>query len=113
MKFAAVNQHKVNAVPTLNPSSRDRFLGAVTVAFLLLVTSASAIVPWTNNINTNNIIVVTNAAYGAVFDNSTDNALAISNAIVAAARGGNTNGLLGGTVEIPAGTNAYLCGPIT
>ena len=87
MTFAAANQRKVNAVPTLNPSSRDRFLGALTVAFLLLATSASAIVPWTNNINTNNIIVVTNAAYGAVFDNSTDNALAISNAIVAAAGG--------------------------
>jgi len=63
-------------------------------------------------INTNNIIVITNAAYGAKFDNSTDNTIAISNAIVAAAAGGITNGAAGGTVEIPPGTNAYLCGPI-
>jgi polygalacturonase len=63
-------------------------------------------------INTNNIIVITNAAYGAKFDNSTDNTIAISNAIVAAAAGGTTNGAAGGTVEIPPGTNAYLCGPI-
>ena len=54
-------------------------------------------------INTNNLIVVTNAAYGAVGDNSTDNTLAISNAIVKAASGGTTNGLIGGTVKIPPG----------
>jgi polygalacturonase len=63
-------------------------------------------------ININNIVVITNAPYGAKFDNSTDNTLAISNAIVAAAAGGMTNGAAGGTVEIPPGTNAYLCGPI-
>lgn len=63
-------------------------------------------------INTNNVIVVTNAPYNAVGDNSTDNTVAISNAITSASSGGVTNGLSGGTVEIPAGTNAYLCGPI-
>ena len=59
-------------------------------------------------INTNNII---NAAdYGAVGDNATDNTSAIQNAISAAAAGGSTNGLIGGTVNIPAGI--YLCGPL-
>ena len=81
--------------------------------FLMVVMKASAIVPWALVINTNNIIVVTNIAYGAVADNVTTNTTAISNAIVKAAAGGTTNGLIGGTVEIPAGTNAYLCGPIT
>lgn len=64
-------------------------------------------------INTNNIILATNAAYGATGDNRTDNTTAIQNAINAAASGGTTNGLTGGTVEIPAGTNAFLCGPIS
>jgi polygalacturonase len=82
------------------------------LAFLMLVMKASAIVPWTLVINTNNVIVVTNPPYNAVGDGVTDNAQAISNAIVKAASGGTTNGLIGGTVEIPAGTNAYLCGPI-
>jgi len=43
---------------------------------------------------------------------STDNTLAISNAIAAAAAGGNTNGLYGGTVRIPA-SGTYLCGPLS
>ncbi|HEX9046947.1 MAG TPA: glycosyl hydrolase family 28 protein, partial [Verrucomicrobiae bacterium] len=81
-------------------------------ALLLLGSTARAIVPWNLSINTNNIVVVTNAVYGALGDGSTDNTLAISNAIVAASRGGVTNGLRGGTVRIPAGTNAYLCGPL-
>jgi polygalacturonase len=68
--------------------------------------------PTLPRINTNNIIVVTNAPYFAKGDNQTDNTLAISNAIVAAAAGGLTNGAAGGTVEIPAGTDAYLCGPL-
>ena len=85
----------------------------VMLVFLALATKAPAIVPWTISINTNNIIVVTNAAYGAVADNLTTNTTAIQNAINAAAAGGKTNGLVGGTVEIPAGANAYLCGPIT
>ena len=75
--------------------------------------AALAVVPWNIAINTNFVIVVTNATYGAKFDNATDNATAIQSAINAATLGGTTNGLIGGTVKIPAGTNAYLCGPIT
>lgn len=60
-------------------------------------------------INTNNILNVTN--YGAVGDGVTTNTTAIQNAINAAATGGKTNGLSGGTVEIPAGV--FLCGPLT
>jgi polygalacturonase len=82
------------------------------VAGMLWFTGAALSAPALPDINTNNIIVITNAAYGAKFDNSTDNTIAISNAIVAAAAGGTTNGAAGGTVEIPPGTNAYLCGPI-
>jgi polygalacturonase len=63
------------------------------------------------NINTNNIIVITNATYGAVGDGVTTNTTAIQNAINAASAGGTTNGLSGGTVEVPAGT--YLSSPLT
>lgn len=62
-------------------------------------------------INTTNIIVVTNADYGALGDGVFTNTTAIQNAINAAAFGGVTNGLSGGTVEIPAGV--FLCGPLT
>jgi polygalacturonase len=85
----------------------------VAAAVMAFTRMAEAIVPWAILINTNNVIVVTNIAYGAVADNVTTNTTAIQNAINAAATGGTTNGLIGGTVEIPAGTNAYLCGPIT
>src|SRR5215469_6222471 len=60
-------------------------------------------------INTNNIVNVTN--YGAVGDGVTTNTAAIQSTINAAAAGGATNGLSGGTVEIPAGV--YLSGPLT
>lgn len=59
-------------------------------------------------INTNNVINIAN--YGAVSGNFT-NTTAIQNAINAAALGGTTNGLSGGTVEVPSG--AYLSGPLT
>jgi polygalacturonase len=62
-------------------------------------------------INTNNIIFVTNAAYGAVGDGVFTNTTAIQNAINKATTGGMTNGLFGGTVEIPSGI--FLCGPLT
>ena len=77
----------------------------------MLAMKASAIVPWSLFINTNNIVVVTNAAYGAVGDGVTTNTTAIQNAINAATAGVITNGLIGGTVEIPPGI--YLSGPIT
>jgi hypothetical protein len=45
--------------------------------------------------------------YGAVADGSTDNAGAIQKAISAASAAG------GGTVEVPAASKSYVCGPIT
>lgn len=71
----------------------------------------SAVTPWSSVINTNNVIVVTNAPYNAIGDGVFTNSEAISNAIVAASKGGTTNGLIGGTVEIPA-PGIYLCGPL-
>ena len=94
-------------------SSRSLLYRLPFFVVVMLVMRASAIVPWTLSINTNNVVVVTNPAYGAVGDNATDNTTAIQNAINAAAAGGKTNGLIGGTVEIPANTNAYLCGPLS
>jgi hypothetical protein len=61
------------------------------------------------NINTNNIVNIT--SFGAVSSTTLTNTTAIQNAINAATAGGTTNGLSGGTVEIPAGT--YLSGPLT
>ena len=60
------------------------------------------------NINTNNIVNIT--SFGAVSSTTLTNTTAIQNAINAATAGGTTNGLSGGTVEIPAGT--YLSGPL-
>jgi hypothetical protein len=83
------------------------------VVFLALVTVTLA-APILPNINTNNVINITNAPYNALGDGLTNNTLAISNAILAAAAGGNTNGLFGGTVRIPAsGMGTFLCGPLT
>lgn len=90
-----------------------RYAVFMALALLMLAIKAQAIVPWGLLINTNNIVVVTNAAYGAWGNGSTDNTTPIQTAINVAAAGALTNGLRGGTVEIPAGTNAYLCGPIT
>jgi hypothetical protein len=82
----------------------------ICLAFLLGSSSVHGDVPLPS-INTNNIIVVTNSAYGAIGDGVTTNTTAIQNAINAAAKGGTTNGLSGGTVEIPAGV--YLSGPLS
>jgi hypothetical protein len=79
------------------------------IALFLAASRALAIVPWTLLINTNNVVNVTN--FGAVGDGVFTNTVAISNAITAAAAGGTTDGLIGGTVEIP-GPGTYLCGPL-
>jgi hypothetical protein len=65
------------------------------------------VVPWSISINTNNVV-----NSGAVGDGVTTNTSAIQNAINTAAEGGQTNGLFGGVVEIPAAANAYVCGPL-
>lgn len=85
-----------------------RLGGPLLVAFL--VASAGAVTPWSLVINTNNVITVTAAPYGAVGDGSFVNTTAIQNAINAAAAGSVTNGLRGGMVLVPAGT--FLCGPL-
>jgi polygalacturonase len=84
--------------------------GAIILSFIFGWTSICRGVPLPA-INTNNIIIVTNAAYGAIGDGVFTNTTAIQSAINKATTGGNTNGLFGGTVEIPPGT--FLCGPIT
>jgi polygalacturonase len=89
-------------------SLRPLFLLAV--AGWLANGSVARALPTLPLINSNNVIVVTNTAYGAVGDGVTDNTLAISNAIVKAAAGGATNGAAGGVVEIPAGV--FMCGPL-
>jgi hypothetical protein len=91
------------------PSHAPLLLSAVGLFSFVMATMA---VPTLPSINTNNIITITNAPYNAVGDGATDNTLAISNAIVAAAAGGNVGGLYGGTVEIP-GPGTYLSGPLT
>lgn len=93
---------------------RLRCITAVLLAVGVLAASSVLLAsPTLPNIDTNNVVVVTSAAYGAKADNSTDNTAAIQAAINAAAAGKLTNGASGGTVEIPAGANAYLCGPLT
>ena len=85
---------------------------SMAAALFLSISTAMSATPNLPNINTNNIITVTNAPYNAVGNGTTDNTLAISNAIVAAAAGGNVGGLLGGTVRIPA-PGTFLTGPLT
>jgi hypothetical protein len=84
-----------------------RRLCCAVLSLTATVASAAISLP---NINTNNIILVTGAPYNAVGDGVTTNTTAIQNAINAASAGGTTNGLSGGTVEIPAGI--FLSGPL-
>lgn len=88
--------------------SRIRFL--LTVVLLLSARPGLA-EPALPNINTDNIINVVDAPYGAVGDAVTVNTTAIQKAINAAASGGTVDGLSGGAVEIPKGV--FLCGPLT
>jgi pectin methylesterase-like acyl-CoA thioesterase len=84
---------------------------AILVSLIFLVGVSRAVTPWSLTINTNNIIVVTNATYGAIGNGIFTNTTAFQNAINAVAAGGLTNGLRGGVVQIPPGT--FLCGPLT
>jgi hypothetical protein len=79
---------------------------------MLGIQIGSAVTPWSILINTNYVVYVTNSAYGAAGDGVTTNTAAIQAAINVATAGGTTNGLIGGTVEIPA-PGVYLCGPLT
>ncbi len=92
--------------------SRIRYRSVVRrIVFLLWVLSGCTIlaaIPLPQ-INTNNILNITD--FGAVSSTTLTNTTAIQNAINAAAAGGATNGLSGGTVEVPAGV--YLSGPLT
>ncbi len=67
----------------LSLTNKSAVVGLVFLAFVALSRGA----PILPNINTNNIITITNAPYNAKGDGTTDNTLAISNAIVAAAKG--------------------------
>jgi hypothetical protein len=95
--------------------TRPRSLYRLILVGLALVCGANitfAITPWSILINTNYIVYVTNSAYGAVGNGVNTNTTAIQAAINAATLGGVTNGLVGGTVDIPA-SGIYLCGPLT
>ena len=78
-------------------------------AGLLLSVTAITGAPTLPNINTNNVVNITN--FGATNSLTLTNTAAIQNAINAAAAGGTTNGAAGGTVEIPPGI--FLSGPLT
>src|SRR6516225_8809904 len=90
--------------------SRACWLGRLPLLGLLLLANFARADIALPLIITNNVITVTNAPYNAVADGVTDNAVAISNAVVAASRGGKTNGLFGGTVRLPP-TGVFLSGP--
>ncbi len=108
-KLAARRRHNPQA-------GRPRYAHAIASLLLLLtflalphVATAAILYP---SIDYNNIVVVTNIAYGAVGDSVTTNTMAIQKAINAAFLGGLTNGASGGVVEIPAAVGTYICGPL-
>lgn len=98
------------SVPNGGPGA-NRWPFIAVLALLVIPCVATAGIP-SPAINYNNIIVVTNTAYGAIGDGVTTNTTAIQNAIDAAFLGGLTNGSSGGVVEIPSATGTYLCGPL-
>ncbi len=96
------------------PRPRLLLLCPLALSSLVFLDSASvlpAAPPSLPKINTNNVINITTSPYNAIGDGVTTNTVAIQNAINAAAAGLATNGLTGGTVEIPPGV--FLCGPLT
>lgn len=84
-----------------------RFIVVLSAVFWASAIFAQPTLP---NINTNNVLAITNVVYGGSIA-SADNAAAIQSAINAANTGGNTNGLLGGIVRVPPGV--FLSGPLT
>jgi hypothetical protein len=90
----------------LKISNAQRWLVGLMLVAGVSVVNANIPLP---QINTNNVVNIT--SFGAIGDGVTTNTTAIQNAINAAAAGGTTNGLSGGTVEIPTGV--FVCGPLT
>ncbi len=91
---------------------KNRFGGALLLPVslgLFFEAGPALALPALPNINTNHVVNVT--SFGAIGDGVMTNTTAIQAAINAAALGGTTNGLSGGTVEIPPGI--YLSGPLT
>jgi polygalacturonase len=112
MRSGPVTARVPGAPPARRVSGPGCCFAAAAAAGFFLAARAVFGTPALPVINTNNVVNVTNAAYGAVGDDVTDNTAAIQAAINAAAKGPATNGASGGTVEIPSAANAYLCGPL-
>lgn len=89
---------------------KNQVAGLLASAVLLAICGSASAAPTLPSINTNNVITITNAPYNAVGDGITTNTATIQAAINAAAIGGTTNGLKGGTVRIPPGI--FLSGPL-
>ncbi len=107
--------HSMIKGPSLNGKTTLAFSYTKVLCLSLLTLFLSANVVFGSvplpNINTQNVIKLTDAPYGAIGDGVITNTTAFQNAIDVAASGGETNGLSGGVVEIPAGV--FLCGPLT
>ncbi len=85
-------------------------VAALLVGILFSLSAALATVPLPQ-INPQKVINISAAPFHAVGDGTTINTAAIQNAIRAAASATPADGLIGGTVEIPAGI--FLSGPLT
>jgi polygalacturonase len=97
-------------IPFRGFSGSNRVVLLVSGILALSLAKVSATNPALPAINTNNIVNITNAPYNAVSGGVITNTAAIQSAINAAAAGGTTNGLAGGTVEIPPGV--FLSGSL-